>query len=374
MRKARVIHVVRSMNRGGVETWLMNVLRRIDKQAINFSFLVGTSEPGDFDQEIRDLGCCMHLCEGHRDIAKYYRKLSELFHREQCDVIHSHVHAFSGVVLGVAKHAGIRERIAHSHSDARASAENNLAIRQGYRSMMRLAIRRYKTKGLAASAPAAEDLFGRTWRTDPTIETHYCGINVDEFSEKVETAAMRVALRIPQDALVIGHVGNFVPAKNHSFLVRIAHCVMQRNERVWLLLVGDGALRSQTELVAGSLGIMDRTVFAGKRSDVPKVLSAMDVFVMPSKWEGLPLAAIEAQAAGLPCVLSTTITREVALEGSHVRFVDPNETVARWADVILRSPAPLNRERNTRALSLVLRRVDVQNSVDRLAQIYLGTS
>lgn len=366
-----ILHVVGQMNRGGVETWLMNVLRRIDRDSFRFTFLVNTKRPGDYDEEIRDLGSRIVCCLGHQHPLPYARSVSSIMAGPHpYHVVHSHVHMYSGLVLSVAASAGVPKRIAHSHSDTRHNRRQAQFWRPAYKHLMRAAIGAFKTRGLAASGSAAEDLFGSSWRNDPSVEIHYCGVDIAAFQQPCDRVALRRTLGLQDDALVVGHVGNFVPAKNHDTLLRIAAVAMKLDARVRLVLVGDGPLRTQIEALARELGIFSKVLFLGKRSDVPRILlGVMDVFLMPSQWEGLPLAAVEAQLAGLPCLLSTRISREVVVNAGQVRWCELSDSHQTWAEAAL-SCLRMQRDPNSHSAQAIARHFDVEQSMSKLTQIY----
>ncbi|HXG09742.1 MAG TPA: glycosyltransferase family 1 protein [Gemmataceae bacterium] len=329
----RILHVVGAMNRAGVETWLMHVLRHIDRERYRMDFLVHTDRPGDYDEEIRRFGARLLVCPHHRRPWAYARRFRQIL--RECgpfDVVHSHVHLFSGFVLRLASAAGIPLRIAHSHSDTTRVEAAAGVLRRGYRRLMRRWIRKYATVGLACSRKAAAALFGPDWERDGRWRVHYCGIDLEPFRQVVDRLAVRAEFGIPPDAWVLGHVGRFHPAKNHSFLVEIAAEVARCRPDMRLLLVGDGPLRPQVEQRIAALGIADKVILAGRRPDVPRLLlGAMDVFVFPSHHEGLPLVVLEAQAAGLPVVMSDQVTDEVCLIEPLVRRLSLQHSAEEWA-------------------------------------------
>lgn len=343
MARLRVLHVVGRMSRGGVETWLMQVLRHVDPARVRMDFLVNAGAPGDFDEEIRGLGSTVIRGPSPAQPVRFARRLLGLVReRGGYDVVHSHVYLASGLVLAVARRAGIPVRIAHGHQTP-VEAGTGLR-RRAYVRLMKALIRAHATHGLAVSAPAAAAIFGARWRDDERWEVARCGLDFGAFRAGADRSAARADLGVPDDAVVLGHVGRFDPLKNHAFLLRIAAAAFRREPRARLSLVGDGALRSAVERDAARLGIRDRVTFAGVRPDVPRLLRAFDVFVMPSVHEGLPLVGLEAQAAGVPIVLSDTVTRELAVIPDLFTWrslADPPEAWAEAALAAARSPAPV---------------------------------
>lgn len=344
-RPIRVLHVVGAMNRGGVETWLMHVLRHIDRARYKMDFLVHTTEPAAYDDEIRTLGSRVIPCPlDKRNPLSYAQRFTKILREEgPFDVVHSHVHHFSGFVLWLAKRAGVRGRVAHSHNDTRCVERNTGLPRRTYLAAQKRLVNLAATQKIGCSRDAAADLFGPDWERDPITKVIYCGIDLTPFSAPIDPSKVRAELGIPQDAFVMGHVGRFAPQKNHTFLLDIAAEVMKQKPNCYLLLVGTGLLESEIREKASRLGIANKVIFAGSRDDVPRLMrGAMDVFVFPSLHEGLPLVLIEAQAAGLPCVISSLVPEEAIISGPLVRSFSLTTSAPEWAsNVDFPLPKPL---------------------------------
>lgn len=333
----RVLHVVGGMNRGGVETWLMHVLRHIDRQQFKMDFLVHTTQPCAYDDEIRALGSNIIPCMTPSHPLTYARNFKRILReRGPYDVVHSHVHHYSGLVLWLAYQSGVPIRMAHSHNDTSGLRAQASLPRRLYLLLTEVFLKRYATLGLAASSKAAIDLFGHSWQTDPRWRVFYYGINLEQFQAQVDRTEIRSALGIPVNSFVIGHVGRFVRQKNHTFIVDIAAEVAKCEPLTYFLLVGDGPLRSEIECKVAQAGLSRRFIFAGSRSDVPRLmLGAMDVFLFPSLYEGLGLVAIEAQTAGLPTVLSDVIPDDTELIKPLLWRLSLQQSPSTWAETIL---------------------------------------
>lgn len=333
----RILHVVGGMDRGGAETWLMHVLRAVDRERYHMDFLVHTTRHCDFDDEIRRLGSHLLPCLSPSRPWEYERSFLRLLRDHgPYDVVHSHVHSYSGYVLRLAERAGVPVRLAHSHSDTSSGDRRAAWGRRLYLRVTAGMIRRHATAGLACSRPAAAALFGAGWSDDRRWRVLYCGIDLDPFREPVPEDVVRREMGLPTSAFVVGHVGKMVEVKNHDLLLQVFAEILGREPEAWLLLVGDGPLRSGLEERAVRLGVRDRVVFAGLREDVPRLMqAAMDVFVLPSLHEGLPVAAVEAQAAGLPTVISDSVARETSVLQELVTFVPLSLATARWADLVV---------------------------------------
>ncbi len=286
--------------------------------------------------EARKLGCKIFVCPNHHNPLALFKKLNEI-NRESGPYIALHAHSlyYNGLVLLCAKLLGIPARISLSHNSALGQHES--VIRRIYNLSMRVLIHLVATHLLAVSAPAGRKLYGKLWGKDRRSGLLYCGINFDRFApQKQSDPSFRAELGIPQSAKVVGHVGRFLYQKNHTFLVESMAEAMRKKEDLWLLLVGDGILRLEIEEQAKALGISNRTVFAGIRSDIPKILvNCVDLFVMPSHFEGLPLVLLEAQGAGNKILVSDNVTKEVDVLPELIERLSLSETPQLWADTVI---------------------------------------
>lgn len=363
----RVLHIVNEMDRGGgIETWLMHVLRRLDPNEITFDFAVETGRPGAYDGEIRERGGRIIPCGRPGQFLRYGKRLAHVLRRSgPFDVVHSHVHVFSGVALTVAAQLGVSRRLAHGHTDRRAIDRMSGIFRSCYRSVLRAALRHHMTEGFAVSDAAALDLFGASYASDGRVRVLPCAIDYSAFRVHTKRSDIRSELAIAASAKVIGHVGRFVPSKNHQLLIDAFAVAARLDAEAHLLLVGDGDLRSSVEQRVRDMGLYPRVTFAGLRNDVPRMLTAMDVFAFPSTHEGLGLALIEAQAAGLPVVVSDSIPGDALISNHWVRRIplfDRNE----WAAAMLEA-AGLPREARHHSIS---EKFDIDHNLRELMAVY----
>lgn len=335
-RPLKVLHVVGGMVRGGLETWVMHLLRHCDRTQLQMDVLVHTDQPCAYDEEIRALGSrvlpCLHPRQPWRYASNFRRILRE---SGPYDVVHSHVHHFSGYVLRLAAAAGVPVRLVHSHSDSSSTDAQANLLRQLYHRQMVNWIQHYATVGIAASQKAAAALFGPNWSTDARWQILYCGIDLTPFRAEVDAAALRQELGLPAQSFVIGHAGKFIPLKNHTFLLELLCELRQQQPDTYLVLAGEGPLRAEIEQQAQTLGVADYTRFLGSRPDLPRVMrGAMDLFVLPSRLEGLPLVGLEAQAAGLPILFSDAITDEVDVVKPLVQRLSLSQPLATWVEAV----------------------------------------
>jgi glycosyltransferase involved in cell wall biosynthesis len=379
----RILHVVGGLNVGGIETWVMHVLRNIDRTKYQIDFLLANRKgPGDFyEEEVLSLGCRIFYCPTNKKQPWNFASNFKHILREHgpYDIVHSHTYHFSGYILWLAHQENVPIRIAHSHTHNASTLSNtkfNL-LRKAYLYTSKYLIQTYTTSGLAASYQAATSLYGSKWKKDTDKwQVLYCGIKLDPFREKILPEVVRNELGIPPNAFVIGHAGRFDQPKNHTFLVDIALEVARQNNHMYLLLVGDGPLRTEIEHKVARLGLINRVIFTGVRSDVPRLMmGAMDVFVMPSLYEGLGLGLIEAQAAGLPCIFSDIVPHEADVVKPLVHRLSLNHSPEVWANTILeikQNPSPITQPE---ALSIVESSdFNIVRSVENLTNLYRNHS
>ena len=361
------------MQRGGIQNWLMHLLRAIERQQYRMDFLVLDNRPSDYDREFGQLGSRVMQCSAGRDPAAFARDLIRVLRKHgPYDVVHSHVYAFTGFVMWLAAWQRVPLRIAHAHTDRRVVEAKGGMMRKCRLRLMKSWISKYAVVKIGASNDAAEDLFGPEWKRDPTVRILHCGIDLAPF-RAVPDAGLRASLGLPADALVIGHVGRFVAPKNHAFLVEVAAEAMRLDHRIRLLLIGDGPLRQEIESRAGALGITEQVHFAGERDDVPAIMgAAMDVFVFPSLHEGLGLVVIEAQATGLPCLIADRVPREADVVPGLVCRLPLEQGPAAWANHLLDVSAT-PRVQRAEALAAVERSTfNITRSVRHITRIYDG--
>ena len=326
----RILHVIGIMNRGGAETMIMNLYRNIDRTKVQFDFVENEGEPASFDEEILSLGGKIYRCPRYRgkNHVVYTKWWHDFFknHEGEYAVVHGHIGSTAAIYLSIAKKYGTYT-IAHSHS----AGEGSLMYR-----MFAYPTRHIANNFFACSRDAALARYGKHVGSDAArcqvlnnaIDTRKFVYNADVRQQ------MRKQLNIADDCLVIGHVGRFVEAKNHLFLIDIFRQIHDRNANSVLLLVGDGELRPKIEAAIAEKGLGNAVIMTGVQENVWDYYQAMDVFAFPSVYEGLPVSMVEAQAAGLPCCISANIPRETAIT-DLVEFIPLESGAAHWAERIL---------------------------------------
>lgn len=338
MQQIRVLQVVTYMGRGGLETMLMNFYRNIDREKIQFDFLVHRDFEADYDEEIRQLGGRIYRLSRLNPVSRDYLNQLDSFFKEHPEykIVHSHVDCMAGIPLKYAKKNGVPVRIAHAHNSNQTKNKKYL-LKLLYKQM----IPKYATNLYACAEAAGRWMFG-----NHEFSVLNNAIDSRKYCYNFETAKrVRAELKISEKTLVIGHVGRFDPQKNHEFLVKIFAEILRRVPEAKLLLVGAGDLQADVQKQVLSLGIQDHVIFTGVRSDVYDLLQAMDVFLFPSLYEGLPVSIIEAQAAGLPCVISDKVPIECK-KTDLVQQVNLTENYEMWAETVI-SAAQQNERKDT---------------------------
>lgn len=355
----RVLQVVTDMNMGGIESLIMNYYRRMDRSKVQFDFLTHRSEPSYFDEEIRVLGGRIYrLPPIHpKTFVAYRRELTRFFKTHSYRVVHAHNNAYSMFVLREAQRNGVPVRIASSHC---AFPKLGLVQQITY-DYCRSRINRYVTHRLACSIPAGQWLYsGADFRILP---------NAIDAAAFVPNNALRVEVRAELglgDAFTVIHVGRLTSAKNHEFLLEVFRELLRTEPGAKLVLVGDGELRPRIEAQASQLP-GGSILLLGSQSNIPRLLQAGDVFAFPSIFEGLPVTMIEAQAAGLPCIKSDTVTDECIVTGLVTSL--PNDDPKIWAETIL---SMKNTPRTDRLADIQRSGYDITAAADKLTRFYLN--
>lgn len=296
----RILHVVTNMCRGGLETMIMNYYRHVDRSLVQFDFLVHRDFESDYDAEILALGGRIHHLPRLNPFSPAYLRALDAFFagHPEYRVVHCHLDCMAGIPLSSAKKHGVPVRIGHAHN-----SNQSKDLKYPLKLFYKHSIAKNATTLFACSEAAGQWMFsGAPFRVINNA------VDAAHFRYDPRTrSAVRLEFGLADDAPVIGHVGRFMHQKNHAFLLE---SFARLPEQARLLLVGDGELRAAAEAQARELGIADRVIFAGIRTDVDRMLQAMDVFVMPSHYEGLPVTIVEAQCAGLPCLISDGVPIE----------------------------------------------------------------
>ena len=362
----RVLHSVSNMARAGIETMLMNYYREIDRNQIQFDFLANKPVPGEYDEEIRSMGGRVFVSPGLNPVhfLRYKRYVADLLNENpDIKIIHAHNEAMGYYALQSAKEAGLRIRIAHAH---------NTQIIRDYKYPLKLICKQLlpgaATDYWSCGRDAGIYYYGEMrWNASGFILHN--AIDVSKFAFLQEVRERQRQLYGLEKCFVIGHVGRFNVQKNHSRLLDIFSEITKTVPNARLVLIGTGELEQPVKEKARAMEILDKILFLGQMADVSEWYQAMDCFVLPSLFEGLPVVGIEAQAAGLPCVFSDRVTDEVLLSpGAHRISLRAED--AEWGREII--TAKQSGTDRTQAMDIIRQAgYDIHTEARKLQEIYL---
>ena len=304
---------------GGVESVIMNYYRHLDHSKVQFDFICDEDSTRIPYDEIKKLGGRVFLVPKYQNLPKYLKVLEKLFKENQYRIVHSNINTLSVFPLYAAKKAGVPIRISHSHSTSNPKEWKRNLIKN----ILRPFSKRYATDYFACSELAGRYLFGNKTFDQGEVKIIHNAIDIEKFKfDEVARKKLRKELGIKDSTVVIGHVGRFVQQKNHTFLVDVFNEYHRKKPDSKLLLVGSGPLENEIKKKVERLDLEDSVLFLGQRDDINKLYSVMDVFCLPSLYEGLPVVGVEAQAAGLPCVFSDKITDIIINNNSYLTTID----------------------------------------------------
>lgn len=359
----RVLNMFTIMDRGGAETMVMNYYRHIDRTKVQFDFLVHRQQRGAYDDEIERMGGRIYrMCPVYpQNFSRYKRDLRTFFRAHpEYKIIHSHMSELGYFAFREAERQGVPVRICHAHN-----APHGFDAKMIIRTYFKKRMMPYLTHLFMCGEESGKWLYGDKNKSRFIMLNNAIDAAVYSFDAS-KREKMRRQLGLTGE-LVIGHVGRFNPQKNHAFLFDIFATLLKKEPNAVLLLVGGGADMPKIQAKAQELGIAERVRFLGVRSDVADLMQAMDVFVFPSLYEGLGIALVEAQAAGLPCVVSDTIPHEAYLTD----LVDSEKLSApeeKWAEKILAKRAI---PRTDRREEIAAHGFDISTEAVKLQEFYL---
>jgi glycosyltransferase involved in cell wall biosynthesis len=367
----KVAQLPARLDRGGIETWLKDVILTYDKEKFRMDFVLFSPKPGAYDDIVRKEGSKLNIVSLEDGILKFSWNLFRLFKRERYDVVHAHPHFFCGGICFIAFLAGVPCRISHSHNDTSRINSSTSMKRKCYLAFQGVLIRLFSTKKLACSREAGLALFGK----NPFDILHY-GINLDRFLKQEnenKRERLLIEFNLPQDAICIGHVGRFAEQKNHTFLIDIFKKVSPKMPNAYLILTGVGPLQAEIQAKAVSLNLKN-VVFLGGRDDVDVLMKNLfDVFIFPSLFEGLGIVLLEAQVSGLKCLISDVIPQEAILIAENVVRLSLHDSSQVWAEALCGMLSDRSKLSCEDLANMANRSpFNIQYSVRRLEEVYAG--
>lgn len=365
MKKLRIAHVVGKWLGGGVESVVMNYYRNIDRSKIQFDFFCDEDSTNIPYEEIKELGGNVVIIPSYSKVFKYQKKLRQELINGKYNIIHSHINTMSVFPLRAAKKAGLKIRIAHSHSTSNKIEWKKNLLKNILKPFSKI----YATDYMCCSEYAGRWLFGNKEYDNGKVYLLNNAIDTKKYTfDENARKEIREKYNISDNQTVIGHIGRFVNQKNHEFLIELFNEYQKLNSSSVLILIGQGPNWENIHNLVDSLNIKEKVLFIPQQKDVSKIYNAFDYFVLPSLYEGLPVVGVEAQCNDLTCFFSTDMTKETKiLEKS--KFIELNKGPVFWAEEIFK-----NNEKIRKDVSSVLaaKNFDIKTEAVKLEHFYLS--
>ena len=360
----RVLHVIGSMNLAGAETFIMNVYRKINRNNVQFDFIV--HKDGKYDDEIKSLGGKIYKIEPLNKCGywKYCKQLEKIIKENDYKIIHSHINESSGLVLKIAKKCDVPVRISHSHS----TGNHSNLIYKIFKIYLRGKINKYATHLFACSKEAAIWLFRKDADRAIIVKN---GIDINKFTFSLNNRnEKRKEFEIQDSTILLGNIGRITHVKNQEFLIEIFEEFNKSINDSKLIIVGEGELKEKLKNITKEKNIDDKVIFTGARKDISQLINAFDIFVFPSLYEGLGIALLEAQCNGLLCFASDTVPR-AAKVSQNLNFISLKKNSKFWADSIQKIYKK-NFKRKDESQKLREAGYDIEEVAERLEKFYIN--
>lgn len=338
--KVKVLYFVDRLLRGGIQTFVYENIKHMDRNKVQIDFLLlDDRNKYEMEDDLKELGCNIYKLKGMwinkvTDFFKYGKMLDEFFSKNNdYKVVHLHSSSKNYLVLKYAKKYNIKVRIAHSHN---IDFQTKNVLKKLMGDFLKIPLRRYATDYFACSEVAGEWLFGKKIVKSDKFKVVHNAVDLDKFKFNNEIREkIRKELNVNSDTLLIGHVGRFTQQKNHDFLIDIFNEIHKKNNNTKLLLIGTGIKEKDIKEKVKNLNLQNSVIFEGFKTNVAEYMFAMDIFVFPSKFEGLGLVLIEAQATGLPCYTSKDVVPTEAKVSNLLEYISLADSSVEWAKIIL---------------------------------------
>ena len=362
----RILQFIGSLNSGGSQSMIMNIYRNIDRNKIQFDFIVDRKDELLYKDEIEQLGGKVYIFNYHFTVLNYfrYKKQWNKFFAEHKEykTIHCHVRSVASIVLKIAKKNGLKT-ICHSHSTSNGNGFSSLIKKE-----LQKNIPKYSDYLFACSNESAIWLYG-----DENTKSNRCYIinNAIDSIKFVYNSKIRNQVRNKLDLdnkIVLGIVGRLEEVKNHKFAIQVLNELIKCNNNYYLLVIGTGNLKEELIKQINKDRLSNNVIFLENRNDVNELLQAMDIYIMPSLWEGLPLSLVEAQAASLPCVISSNVLDGIIIDDLVKKI--SLESIDEWVDFI--KNIDLTKERVNQYQNVVDSGFDIKKNVKMITDFYLS--
>ncbi len=373
MKKVRVLYFVDRLLIGGIQTLIINWISKFDKSKIQVDFLLlDDGQEYELEQTLKDMGCNIYKLKDMwirkpTDFIKYGNMLNNFFHNHHdYKAVHMHSSSKNYMVLKYAKKYNIPIRIAHSHN---IGFQTKNPLKKLIGNTFKIPMNKYATHYFACSTPAGEWLFGKRITKTNKFKVIHNAVDLQKFNFNENTRnSIRKKLNIDNNTLVIGHAGRFTNQKNHNFLIEIFNEIHKINQNTKLLLIGTGEKETEIKEKVKQLKLNNNVIFAGFKNNVNEYMFAMDIFIFPSKYEGLGLVLIEAQATGMKCYTSKDVVPKEAQVSNLLEYISLDKTPNKWANIILNN----NNIRENKYKEIKANGYDIQDTIQELEQFYLN--
>lgn len=361
----RVLNIIGKRPTGGIGAFVYNYQQHMNRKDIKIDYLLFDDEDnGAFDEKVKQLGSTVYVLPALKNIRFFllWFKIDEFMKAigKNYDIIHLHSVNIAFMCFPIAKKYGVSNLISHSH----ATVYSDKPINAFRNKILCLNLMKQANVYMACSKAAGEFLYGKENIENVIILNNAIECDRFKFRDTIRNE-YRKKLDL-ENKFVIGNVGRFCEQKNQLFLIDIFLACLEKNANSELLLIGDGPMKCEVEDKVKKFGIENKVKFLGVRDDVDKILQSMDVFVLPSLFEGLPVIGVEAQASGLPLIISDTITRELNL--GNVTYVSLDESPKYWAKKILECNLKIDRMVQYQNVSNL--GYDIKKEANKLYEIY----
>ncbi|WP_195467464.1 glycosyltransferase family 1 protein [Clostridium sp. D43t1_170807_H7] len=367
-KKLKVLHVVGGMNVGGTETMLMNLYREVNKK-VQFDFISYYNEEAYYDEEIKKLGGKIIKLDSPSKVGqiKAIKNLYNLIKNEQYEVVHTHTLFNCGSAVLAAKLGGAKIIISHAHTNLDLGTSR---VKKIYFFIMRSLINRFSTDFMACSDSAGRYLFGEGITNNKKYKVLPNYVNYKSILRCNDTNSIKEELGFNKEDIIVGHIGRFVEAKNHKFLIKVLNEMIKENRSIKAVLVGDGPLREDIENQIKKLGLEENIKLLYLRNDIDVILNNCDLFIFPSTYEGLGLVMLEAQSAGLPCLVSEAIQPEADLNVGLLKQINLDMGAKVWKNEALKLIGKKNKNKQTIELAFKYKGLDLDSIVNNLLKAY----
>lgn len=365
MSKVKVLHYIGSLNIGGAQKLLIELLSKIDRKNVEIDVIVDKKNELYYKSVVEKYGCKIYYLKSINEVDyfNYTKQWNDFFKKhKEYKYIHCHVRSVASIVLKIAKRNGLIT-ICHSHSTS-----NGKGIKSIIKKILQKDITKYSDYCFACSIDSAKWLYGKNIANSEKCFIFSNAIDSEKYIYNEKTRNKIRKLYNFENKIVIGQVGRIENMKNHLFSLEIIKALKDNgNDNVLFLIIGDGSLREEIIKKIKELNLEDNVILMGNRDDVNDLMQGMDCFLMPSKYEGLPITLIEAQASSLPCIISNNITAGFIIK-ELIDTVDLKSDISLWCNTIEKS---LKLKRINRKKEIVASGFDMESNAKSLEEFYI---